>query len=202
MARAVDTAGLTDAALHVVAQIPTGSPTGASYVVALQESPDNGITAWAPALDNTGTAIGFTLTQLVGATGTTVSGSNIITAMSSVAGLNVGDAVTGTGIAASLGAVITAITATTITISRNATASASGVTLSFSSEGNARIEGLGLNRKRYLRAVVTPTFTGGSSPAAAVIAEIVAGGPAQQLPVDTRGLEHLVFESSSPWPFR
>lgn len=177
----VDTIGLTDAALHVVVQIPTGAPTGASYVVALQESPDNGVTAFAAALDNTGTAIGYTLTQLVGATGTTVSGSNVITAMSSVAGLTVGNAITGTGITA--GSVITAITSTTITISRNATASNTGTTLSFSVEGNARIEGLGLNRKRFLRAVVTPTFTGGTSPAAAVVAEIAAGGPAQQLPV-------------------
>ena len=177
----VDTLGMTDGALHVVAQIPTGSPTGASYVVALQESPDNGVTAFAAALDNTGTAIGFTLTQLVGATGTTASGSNIITSMSSVAGLAVGMAITGTGVVA--GSVITAILSTTsIQISRNATASGS-VTLSFSTEGIARIEGLGVNRKRFLRAVVTPTFTGGSSPAAAVVAEIVQGGPALQLPV-------------------
>lgn len=179
----VDTLGMTDAALHVVAQIPSGTPTGASYVVALQESPDNGVTAFTAALDNTGTAIGFTLTQLVGATGTTASGSNVITSMSSVACLAVGMAITGTGVAATLGAVITAILSTTsIQISRNATASGS-VTLSFSTEGIARIEGLGLNRKRFLRAVVTPTFTAGSSPASAVVAEIVQGGPPQQLPV-------------------
>jgi hypothetical protein len=46
----------------------------------------------------------------------------------------------------------------------------------------ARIEGLNLNRKRYLRVVVTPTFTGGSSPATLVFGEIVFGN-AQQLPV-------------------
>jgi hypothetical protein len=47
----------------------------------------------------------------------------------------------------------------------------------------ARIEGLNLNRKRYLRIVVTPTFTGGSSPAVLAYGEIVFGGGAQQLPV-------------------
>ena len=47
----------------------------------------------------------------------------------------------------------------------------------------ARIEGLNLNRKRYLRAVVTPTFTSGTSPASLFYAEIVFGGDAQQLPV-------------------
>jgi hypothetical protein len=49
----------------------------------------------------------------------------------------------------------------------------------------ARIEGLNLNRKRYLRIVVTPTFTGGTSPAALVYGEIVFGGGVQQLPVTT-----------------
>jgi len=50
-------------------------------------------------------------------------------------------------------------------------------------ENLARIEGLNLNRKQYLRAVITPAFTGGSSPAILGFAEIVLGGPAQQLPV-------------------
>jgi hypothetical protein len=48
----------------------------------------------------------------------------------------------------------------------------------------ARIEGLNLNRKRYLRVVVTPSFTGGTSPAVLAYGEIVFGG-AQQLPVTT-----------------
>jgi hypothetical protein len=52
-------------------------------------------------------------------------------------------------------------------------------------EGLARIEGLGLNRKQYLRAVITPSFTGGSSPAIIGFAEIILGGPAQQLPTDS-----------------
>jgi hypothetical protein len=47
---------------------------------------------------------------------------------------------------------------------------------------SARIEGLNLNRKRYLRAVITPTFTGGSSPASVVYGQIVFGA-AQVLPV-------------------
>jgi hypothetical protein len=179
----IDTLGMTDAALRVCVSIPTGSPTGASYAVTLQESSDNGATVnFANALDNTGTVIGGTLTLLVGATGTTASASNVITSMSSVTGLNVGALITGTGIPA--GTVVTAILSTTsIQISLNATASGS-VTLSFSGDLEARIEGLGINRKRYLRAVVTPTYTGGSSPAASVIAEIVQGGPPQQLPAN------------------
>ena len=51
--------------------------------------------------------------------------------------------------------------------------------------GAARVEGLGLNRKRYLRVVVTPTFTGGTSPAVLAYGELVFGGGAQQLPVTT-----------------
>lgn len=39
----------------------------------------------------------------------------------------------------------------------------------------ARIEGLGLNRKRFLRAVETTTFTGGTSPAVLVHANILLG---------------------------
>ncbi len=39
----------------------------------------------------------------------------------------------------------------------------------------ARIEGLGLNRKRYLRAVETTAFTGGTSPSVAVHGNILMG---------------------------
>lgn len=63
-----------------------------------------------------------------------------------------------------------------------------GFTLTVTSagaEGLARIEGLNLNRYQYLRAVITPAFTGGSSPASVAFAEIVMGGPAQQLPTNT-----------------
>jgi hypothetical protein len=51
--------------------------------------------------------------------------------------------------------------------------------------GAARIEGLNLNRKRYLRVVATPAFTGGTSPAIVANAELVFGGDAQQLPITT-----------------
>lgn len=56
---------------------------------------------------------------------------------------------------------------------------------SAAAENVARIEGLNLNRHQYLRAVITPSFTGGSSPAILGFAEIILGGPAQQLPVDS-----------------
>ncbi len=39
----------------------------------------------------------------------------------------------------------------------------------------ARIEGLGLNRKRYLRVVETTTFSGGTSPAVLVHGNILLG---------------------------
>ena len=42
-------------------------------------------------------------------------------------------------------------------------------------EGLARIEGLGLNRKRYLRVVETTTFTAGTTPAVLVFGEILLG---------------------------
>jgi hypothetical protein len=49
----------------------------------------------------------------------------------------------------------------------------------------ARVEGLNLNRKRYLRVVATPAFTGGTSPAILFNSELVFGGDAQQLPITT-----------------
>ena len=50
----------------------------------------------------------------------------------------------------------------------------------------ARVEGLGLQRKRYLRLVYTPTFTGGTSPAILVYGQIIATpGSGQQRPVRT-----------------
>jgi hypothetical protein len=55
---------------------------------------------------------------------------------------------------------------------------------SAAAENVARIEGLNLNRKRYLRAVITPAFTGGSSPAILGFAQIILGNN-QQLPVDS-----------------
>jgi hypothetical protein len=51
-------------------------------------------------------------------------------------------------------------------------------------ENVARIEGLNLNRKRYLRAVITPAFTSGTSPASVGFAQIILGENGQ-LPVDS-----------------
>jgi hypothetical protein len=176
----VNTQGMTDAILRAYGAAPSNPGTVANLVVTLQES-TTGNSGWTNALDNTGTVIGFTLTGVIGVTGTTASGSPIITAMTSVTGLYVGQAIAGTGIPS--GSVITAIQSTTaITISANATSSNTSEALTFSVEGQARIEGLGLNRHQYLRAVVTPAFTGGSSPAILGFAEIVQGGPPQQLP--------------------
>lgn len=67
-----------------------------------------------------------------------------------------------------------------------------GVTIGFTlncasaaAENVARIEGLGINRKRYLRAVVVAAFTGGTSPAIVGFAELILGAPAQQMPVNS-----------------
>ena len=51
----------------------------------------------------------------------------------------------------------------------------------------ARVEGIMLNRKRYLRIVLTPTFSSGTSPAILTVAEFI-GAPAsgQPLPVRTQ----------------
>lgn len=179
----VNTQGMTDAVLRAYAAAPSGSPSAASLVVTLQECTTAGGT-FTNALDNTGTVIGFTLTPPLSVTGTTTNGSAIITAMSSVTGLYVGQAISGTGIPA--GAVIVSVGTTTVTISANATSGNSSEALTFGTEGEARIEGLGgLNRHQYLRAVITPSFTGGTSPAILGFAEIVMGGPATQLPTDT-----------------
>ena len=180
----IDTLGMTDAALRVCVAVPggTSAPTAASLVFGLEESVD-GVT-FSAALDNTSTQIGFTLAPLIGATGNTASGSNVILVMSSVAGITVGSIVTGTGLPTG-GLVVTAVGTASVTLSGNATSAQTGTTLSFTTDGEARIEGLGLNRKRYLRASVTPTYTGGTAPACAVVAEIVQGGPPQQLPTNT-----------------
>ncbi len=60
-------------------------------------------------------------------TGTTTNGSALVTNISSVAGLTIGQTVTGTGIPS--GATIVAIGTTTITLSQNATASNAGITI-------------------------------------------------------------------------
>jgi uncharacterized protein YcfJ len=177
----VPTAGFSSGAIRAYGATPSNVGTVANLVVTLQECATSSGT-FANALDNTGTVIGFTLTGVISVTGTNAVGSNVLTAVSSVTGLYVGQAIAGTGIPA--GAVITAIGTTTLTISANATSANTSTALTFSVEGEARIEGLNLNRKPYLRAVITPSFTGGSSPAILGFAEIIMGGAAQ-LPTDS-----------------
>ncbi|HVB33719.1 MAG TPA: hypothetical protein VNJ52_05015 [Patescibacteria group bacterium] len=75
----------------------------------------------------------------------------------------------------------------TYTDAKDNTGAVIGFTLTVTSaaaENVARIEGLNLNRKRYLRAVITPAFTGGTSPASEAYAQILLGANTQ-LPVDT-----------------
>lgn len=64
-----------------------------------------------------------------GITGTTVSGSPNISALSSITGVNPGASVSGTGIPS--GTYVLSVSGTTAVLSANATASASGVTLNF-----------------------------------------------------------------------
>jgi hypothetical protein len=114
----VDTIGGDNAAVYASGATASGSPATATLAVKVQESAD-GSTAWTDALDNTGTAIGFTL---------------------------------------------------------NCQAAAA--------DNVARIEGLNLNRKRYLRVVITPAFTGGSAPAILGFGQIILGNETP-LPVNT-----------------
>ena len=114
----VDTIGGDNAAVYASAAAASGTPTTGTLAVKVQESAD-GSTAWTDALDNTGTAIGFTLDAHAAA-----------------------------------------------------------------ADNIARIEGLNLNRKRYLRVVITPAFTGGSSPAILAFGQIVLGNESP-LPVAT-----------------
>jgi hypothetical protein len=184
----VNTQGSETAAIYAYASAASGSPSAASLTVTLQESA-TGNSSWANALDNTGTVISFTLNALLAPTANTVTGSNQLSNFSSLTGLYVGQYVTGTGIPA--GTVILAINNTgtastsTATLSANATSSNTSETLTLSTENIARIEGLnGLNRKQFLRAVVTPAFTGGTTPAILGYAQILLGNN-QQLPTDS-----------------
>ena len=105
---AYDTEGLDSAMMHVRAAASSGGASPSTVACALFECATSGGT-YTAALDNTGTAIGFTLTNT------------------------------------SVGA-----------------------------DGFARIEGLGLNRLRFLKIKVTPAFTGGTSPASLVYGEFLA----------------------------
>jgi hypothetical protein len=109
----IDTAVTFDAdsiMVHVRTEIASGSPSAATVAWALQESAD-GSTNWTAANDNTGTAIGATLT-----------------------------------------------------------------TKTVAQDSYARVEGIMVNRKRYLRIVLTPTYTSGTSPATLAYAEFI-GAP-------------------------
>ena len=115
----IDTKGYNSAMLVGHADAATGSPSAATAAFTLTESDASG-SGFAAANDNTGTQIGFTLTNT-----------------------------------------------------------------SAAADGAARIEGLGdLNRKRYLKVVITPAFTGGTSPATNAIAYILLGR-AYELPANT-----------------
>ena len=106
---AFDTQGLDSAMLHVRAAAATGSPTASTVTVALLECATVG-GSYTAALDNTGTAIGGTMTD------NHTTGSDFF----------------------------------------------------------ARIEGLGINRLRFLKIKVTPAFTSGTSPTSPVYAEFIA----------------------------
>jgi hypothetical protein len=77
----------------------------------------------------------------------------------------------------------------TWTAANDNTGTAIGATLNVhttAQDSYARIEGINLNRKRYLRVVFTPAFTSGSSPAILGYAEFIgAPGSGQPLPVRT-----------------
>lgn len=80
-------------------------------------------------------------------TGTTTSGSNVLTAVANTTGAKVGSPISGTGIPA--GTTITAFTANTITISANATANGTGIQFSIS-DGETRYETIGTAPNRIL----------------------------------------------------
>ena len=108
----IDTAVTFDAdsiMVHIRTEIESGSPSAATVAWALQESSDN--STFTAALDNTGTAIGSTIT-----------------------------------------------------------------TKTVAQDVYARVEGLMVNRKRYLRIVLTPAYTSGTSPATLAFAEYI-GAP-------------------------
>jgi hypothetical protein len=141
--------------------------------------------------DNVAINGGVSLTPQSFTGSTAVDGSSINTVGYTDAAIHAyGDAATGSPSAATL--VVTLQESTTGTSGwTNAldnTGTVIGFTLTVTSagaEGLARIEGLNLNRHQYLRAVITPSFTGGSSPASIGFAEIIMGGPATQLPTDS-----------------
>jgi len=173
----VDTLGFDNAAIYACLGIPNASTTAFHAVVKLQESAD-GVT-WTDALDNTSTVIGFTVTLPFAITGTPISGASVMT-VSSVTGLYVGQEVSGVDIP--VGTVITAINGLVLTLSAAATGSPGSEALLFGGEGLARIEGLNLNRQRYLRGYMTPTQTGAGGVVDVVV--LILQGNAGEKPVN------------------
>jgi hypothetical protein len=105
----IDTAVTFDAdsiMVHIRTEIASGAPSAATVAWALQESSDN--STFTAANDNTGTAIGSTIT-----------------------------------------------------------------TKTVANDIYARVEGIMVNRKRYLRIVLTPAYTSGTSPATLTYAEYI-----------------------------
>ena len=115
---AYDTEGMDNAVMRVRAAASTGGASPSTVACQLYECATSGGT-YTQALDNTGTVIGFTLTN------------------------------TSTG-----------------------------------AENIARIQGLGLNRMRFLKIKVIPAFTGGTTPASEVFGEFIVC-PRAALPSNT-----------------
>ncbi len=116
---AIDTKGFNSALIRVIAELTTSNPSVATVALTVTESATSG-GSYAPANDNTGTAIGFTL--------------DVHAARA---------------------------------------------------DNSCRLEGLnGENRKRFLKVVLTPAFTGGSSPAISCVAEVILAH-AFNLPANT-----------------
>ena len=127
----LDTGAVFDAdsaMIHIRTEIASGSPTAATVAWALQESNDN--STWTAALDNTGTAIGGTIT--------------------------------------------------TKTVANDVYARVEGIML-YNTAATAAPYG---GRKRYLRIVLTPAYTSGTSPATLTYAEFLgAPGNGAVLPI-------------------
>lgn len=121
----------------------SGNAAGSAYV---SSSDASGVYLSGTSTNN-GVA-GFNLDQQI-RTGTTftatrATGSNVLTAVSSVAGLRVGMRIDGTGITS--GAIITAIGATTVTLSINSSSTGSGATYTPRTGIYASLSGSGSNR--------------------------------------------------------
>ena len=100
----------------------------------------NGVGAYC--YDSTNGLVAIPASVFISATGRTSSGSAVITEMSSITGLVVGQYVTGSGIPAGA-KILTIDSSTQITLDQKATASKAGVELSFSNKGivEARVKG-------------------------------------------------------------